>query len=364
MKDSIRFTGLLGIVLAGSLLRAAITIQTELAIPYQGTLEHRGTNTSIDETVEMRCYLYAEKDASEPIWARSFLVTPDKNRNFSLVLNDTGTNLLNDDTKTLARAIATQSFDEPLWLAVRVSDAGSEWTERQPFYPLPRAHAAIYADSAPNGLQVTGDLTLYTLNAEEMTLGGSINAYQLTVGDEESAEDQTVETEVLSAETTNAFVAPVVTCENAITIPTNAVNNDLFPVGSIIFWSGTSSNIPEGWALCDGTQGTPDLTDSFLMGSVKEEEFAKRFTADSITLSKEHVPYHTHTFRYRSYVKFISYSSWKDVDKDDMSWVGTKDFSLKTTQTVYGESGNLITTVEPFTLLPKYYAICCIQRIQ
>ena len=31
-------------------------------------------------------------------------------------------------------------------------------------------------------------------------------------------------------------------------------------------WSGT--NIPAGWALCDGTQGTPDLRDRFIVGAV------------------------------------------------------------------------------------------------
>ena len=35
--------------------------------------------------------------------------------------------------------------------------------------------------------------------------------------------------------------------------------------GEIKMWSGTVSNIPEGWHLCDGTKGTPDLTDRFII---------------------------------------------------------------------------------------------------
>ncbi|MDD5587034.1 MAG: hypothetical protein PHY92_08805 [Alphaproteobacteria bacterium] len=38
------------------------------------------------------------------------------------------------------------------------------------------------------------------------------------------------------------------------------------PRGSIIMWSGTKDNVPPGWALCDGTYGTPDLRSRFVVG--------------------------------------------------------------------------------------------------
>lgn len=40
-----------------------------------------------------------------------------------------------------------------------------------------------------------------------------------------------------------------------------------FPVGGIIMWSGTVATIPSGWALCDGTNGTPDLRNRFIVGA-------------------------------------------------------------------------------------------------
>jgi hypothetical protein len=39
------------------------------------------------------------------------------------------------------------------------------------------------------------------------------------------------------------------------------------PAGGIIMWSGTIANIPSGFALCDGTNGTPDLRDRFVVGA-------------------------------------------------------------------------------------------------
>lgn len=34
----------------------------------------------------------------------------------------------------------------------------------------------------------------------------------------------------------------------------------MLPIGSIVFWPSASSP-PSGWQVCDGTNGTPDLTD-------------------------------------------------------------------------------------------------------
>jgi hypothetical protein len=40
-----------------------------------------------------------------------------------------------------------------------------------------------------------------------------------------------------------------------------------FPTGGIIMWSGSIASIPTGWALCDGTNGTPNLRDRFVIGA-------------------------------------------------------------------------------------------------
>jgi hypothetical protein len=39
------------------------------------------------------------------------------------------------------------------------------------------------------------------------------------------------------------------------------------PTGTIVMWSGASDSIPDGWALCDGGNGTPDLVQRFVMGA-------------------------------------------------------------------------------------------------
>jgi len=48
------------------------------------------------------------------------------------------------------------------------------------------------------------------------------------------------------------------------------VGGGTIPVGGIIMWSGTIANIPTGWALCNGSNGTPDLRNRFIVGASVE----------------------------------------------------------------------------------------------
>jgi hypothetical protein len=63
-----------------------------------------------------------------------------------------------------------------------------------------------------------------------------------------------------------------------------------FPVGGIILWSGSVASIPSGWALCNGSNGTPDLRNRFVVGAGSTYAVdATGGSADAIVVS------HTHT---------------------------------------------------------------------
>ena len=55
-------------------------------------------------------------------------------------------------------------------------------------------------------------------------------------------------------------------------LPTNdgLIGNGTFPLGGIIMWSGAISAIPTGWSLCDGSNGTPDLRNKFVLGATND----------------------------------------------------------------------------------------------
>lgn len=44
-----------------------------------------------------------------------------------------------------------------------------------------------------------------------------------------------------------------------------------FVTGMIMMWSGTIANIPSGWALCNGSNGTPDLRNRFVIGAHSDD---------------------------------------------------------------------------------------------
>ena len=53
---------------------------------------------------------------------------------------------------------------------------------------------------------------------------------------------------------------------------TNKIINNILPIGSIIMFNGAASNIPEGWHICDGTEGTPNLIGSFIKAAATSGE--------------------------------------------------------------------------------------------
>lgn len=69
--------------------------------------------------------------------------------------------------------------------------------------------------------------------------------------------------------------------------------NKLIPKGSIIMFNGLSSEIPKGWHICDGTEGTPNLTGKFIKASNTSGETGGKST---IQILEENMPGHTHTF--------------------------------------------------------------------
>lgn len=67
------------------------------------------------------------------------------------------------------------------------------------------------------------------------------------------------------------------------------------PVGTIVIWSGTAEDIPEGWALCDGQGGRPDLRDKFVLGAGTSHAVGSTGGSETVTLTTGQMPSHSHT---------------------------------------------------------------------
>lgn len=64
------------------------------------------------------------------------------------------------------------------------------------------------------------------------------------------------------------------------------------PSGLIVMWSGPFADIPSGWVLCNGQNGTPDLRDRFILGASKKT--GEVGGSHSRKLTEENTPSHDH----------------------------------------------------------------------
>lgn len=75
------------------------------------------------------------------------------------------------------------------------------------------------------------------------------------------------------------------------------------PSGSIIPWYGNIADIPDGFALCNGSNGTPDLRDRFIVGAGSSYALRATGGAASVSLSVSQMPSHEH---------FLFYNAWSN----------------------------------------------------
>ena len=75
----------------------------------------------------------------------------------------------------------------------------------------------------------------------------------------------------------------------------NLTGIEAFVQGMIILWYGNTGNVPPGFALCDGNNGTPDLRNRFVVGAGDSYNPNDTGGATSNTLTSDQLPTHTHS---------------------------------------------------------------------
>lgn len=68
------------------------------------------------------------------------------------------------------------------------------------------------------------------------------------------------------------------------------------PVGGILAW--TNASVPDGWAVCNGENGTPDLRGWFVRGASEAGEVGSTGGVARVTLTVEQIPSHSHEYAY------------------------------------------------------------------
>ena len=147
------------------------------------------------------------------------------------------------------------------------------------------------------------------------------------------------------------------------------------PVGSIVAFNGAGT-IPSNWAICDGSNGTPDLRDRFIKGVGTASEVGQTGGQKEITLSAAQLPSHRHSVTLTPTDWFVM-SKTNTLVEEVFDKGGSSNFCLYTGgdgganyNTIGSVSGNTDyagTTVsdkgETVKTEPPYYTLIFIQRV-
>jgi hypothetical protein len=130
------------------------------------------------------------------------------------------------------------------------------------------------------------------------------------------------------------------------------------PAGGIIMWSGVIVDIPEGWSLCDGTGGTPDLSGRFIQGvDGSTTDPGATGGSDSVTLTTDELPSHDHDLDDPGHIHDIpSGASGSGAVRGISSPDGTSATDSSTTGISIETAGSGL----PFDNRPAYYALAFI----
>jgi hypothetical protein len=142
------------------------------------------------------------------------------------------------------------------------------------------------------------------------------------------------------------------------------------PAGVIVLWSGSIGSIPAGWVLCNGSNGTPDLRDRFVVGAGSTYAVdATGGSADAIVVSHTHTatsvvtdPGHTHTGSLTQSTK--AGSGPTPVVSSTESLTGNYNFTTasQTTGITVATTNASAGTSGTGANLPPYYALCYIMK--
>jgi len=133
-------------------------------------------------------------------------------------------------------------------------------------------------------------------------------------------------------------------------------NLSVVPKGVIVAWNGSTP--PTGWALCDGTNGTPNLKGRFILGMGQGTGLTARSInaiggVEKHPLTIDELPPHNHTLNKPVRVHTRSFTGSNDADKPLKDTSGN-DYGLGTNLTGGGKSHEN---------MPPFYVLAYIMKL-
>lgn len=261
---------------------------------YQGVLrdEKGGKVSEVNQSITFR--LYEGPTTEKALWGRTVAVHLDGDGLFNVELGDSSGSAAKGKegeelTETLDNILSTYG-NATLYIGLEVVGSVGEIRPRQKLLAVPVASFAQDVSLAKKDFTVTGRAVvngaLTVKGNVEMT--GTNKVQTLSVGKSATFAGETKVTGSLNITGDKVMMAAGTSFEIG---GVSAV----IPSGVIVMWSGSVNNIPSGWLLCDGKNGTPNLQNRFIVGAGNEYEVGDTGGKDYVQLSVLELPSHSHT---------------------------------------------------------------------
>jgi len=273
MKKSILVTFL------GLLVCLLCTVATGIAgvpqmINFQGRLTDE-EDTALDDTLSITFSIYADSTGGIQLWTEI---------NGSVIVSKGIFNVLLGNINPISDTVFTGA---KRWLSMNVE--GEEMEPPKPIASVGYAFHSATSDTAEYAHIATSDGD-WTISGNNMysAVSGSVG-----IGTTEPDEELHVVGNMKMVDGNQA--AGKVLTSDASGVGTWQTASGGIPSGVIVMWWGLIGSIPEGWALCDGTNGTPDLRDRFIVGAGSSYIVGATGGEAFHTLTINEMPSHTHT---------------------------------------------------------------------
>jgi microcystin-dependent protein len=140
------------------------------------------------------------------------------------------------------------------------------------------------------------------------------------------------------------------------------------PSGLITMWSGSIGSIPTGWNLCDGSNGTPNLTDRFIVGAGSSYAVNGTGGATTATLVTANMPAHTHTATVTDPGHLHNWGTTNGIlsaGGNATRWEASNSSNVTTQTATTGISvaNSTIGSGTSFSILNPYYALAYIMKL-
>lgn len=304
----------------------------ETSFAYQGVLRtaEGAVPDNRNQTIQFRLYTSAE--GGTPVWGRTVAVLLDEQGLFNTELSDIAGSEIPDVTGSGLASILVAHASSTLYIGLTVDGTSGEIAPRQTILPVPYAIVAADISSASGDLDVAGQLS-----AASAETAGLLAASSLSVsGDVSVGGDLSVSGAVSGYGTA--------------------------PVGCIVLWSGSTTDIPSGWALCDGQNGTPDLCNRFVVGAGHEYLPKQVGGEKEHTLTISEMPNHRHEWVGDDQLQDIEPGASQAIRNTTTRYDASSERGGKWQSRVYGTSytGN----GQSHENRPPYFALCYIMRVR